>query len=257
MIASHTLTYQHYVALSGGIDSTALALLLPEAIPVFTDTGWESAHRYAHLDKFEAVTGRQVIRLKKEETLPEYIARTKFFPGFNARFCTRMWKIEVFNEYLIDKLPCSLLIGLRADEPEDERTGNETLINGLTIQYPLREQGYRRIDCIRLCIEWGLLPRTVAWEARGGCLGCYFKRKQEIAAMHYLAPDELDKLQALEEETQDERGEFYYMFPNLGMSIREFRARLDAQPMMFPIDEVYQVAADRTGMGTCGKFCNR
>ena len=30
-----------YVALSGGVDSTALALLMPDAELVFTDTGWE------------------------------------------------------------------------------------------------------------------------------------------------------------------------------------------------------------------------
>ena len=40
-----------YVALSGGVDSTALALLMPDAELVFTDTGWEFPELYAHLDR--------------------------------------------------------------------------------------------------------------------------------------------------------------------------------------------------------------
>lgn len=41
----------NYVAFSGGIDSTALALAMPDAIPVFTDTGWEFDELYAHIEK--------------------------------------------------------------------------------------------------------------------------------------------------------------------------------------------------------------
>jgi 3'-phosphoadenosine 5'-phosphosulfate sulfotransferase (PAPS reductase)/FAD synthetase len=51
-----------FVAFSGGIDSTALALLEPDAIPIFTDTGWEFPELYAHIEKFERVTGRKVER---------------------------------------------------------------------------------------------------------------------------------------------------------------------------------------------------
>lgn len=53
-----------FIAFSGGVDSTALALLHPEATPIFSDTGAEFPELYAHIDKFEEVTGREVVRIK-------------------------------------------------------------------------------------------------------------------------------------------------------------------------------------------------
>ena len=84
-----------YIAFSGGVDSTALALLMPDAIPVFTDTGWEFPETYAHIDKFEAVTGREVIRVKQHQYpggIPQYIRERKFMPSHGARYCTRLFK---------------------------------------------------------------------------------------------------------------------------------------------------------------------
>src|SRR3990167_3509292 len=104
------------VAFSGGIDSTALALLNPDAQPVFTDTGWEFPELYAHIERFEAVTGRQVLRLKHEQSLPEYIRERSFMPNHGARFCTRIFKIDALNKYLAGQGEVELLIGLRADE---------------------------------------------------------------------------------------------------------------------------------------------
>jgi len=57
-----------FVAFSGGKDSTALALLMEDAQLIFTDTKWEYPEVYQHLDKFEQITGREVLRL----THPDY-----------------------------------------------------------------------------------------------------------------------------------------------------------------------------------------
>lgn len=248
-----------FVALSGGIDSTALALYMPDATPIFTDTGWEFPAIYEQLGKFEAVTGRKIIRLNRnDESLPDYIRRSKFFPNHGARFCTRMFKIEPINQYLSDCLPATLNIGFRVDEPIDLRVGNLTEMHGLSIAYPLREAGITRIDCLRLCIGAGLLPRYPIYMARGGCVGCFYKRASEVKAMIYIAPDVIEALIELEEEVQGERGEFFYLFSNIGMSIRQFRENVLAQQEMFDIDEVYQTATDRSEMGAaCGAFCNR
>lgn len=252
---------KQFVAFSGGTDSTALALIEEDATPVFTDTGDEFDEVYAHIEKFERVTGRRVERIiSKEGTLPEYIERTKFMPNHRARFCTRIFKIEALNEWLTSagQLPAEIFIGLRADEPESLRVGNLTELDGLGIRYPLRERGLVLTDVIRVCLEWDLLPRRTAYMARGGCKGCYYKRKSEIAAMHFLAPATLDELQLREENVQDERGTFFYMFPNINMSIREFRANLDAQPGLFDVAATYSDAAKKDEMGTaCGLFCNR
>lgn len=213
-----------FCAFSGGIDSTALALTFPEAIPVFTDTGDEFDHVYAHLEKFEQVTGRQVVRIRAAETLPEYEVRAKFLPNHGARFCTRMFKIEPMNRWLrgedkpaVDwhdaarliyghapwlsrpedewdqavialcqrtademnlkraRLPAELWIGLRADEPADVRVGNLTDMPGLTIGYPLRDAGFDRSMCIRVCLANDLLPRNPPYAVRGGVQGLFLQ----------------------------------------------------------------------------------
>lgn len=243
-----------YVSFSGGKDSTALALLESDATPIFCDTGWEFPAIYDHIEKFERVTGRAVVRVKnaKHKTIPDRIRDYVFFPNHGARWCTREFKIDPINRFLRDNLPCELLIGLRADEPD--RIGNLTDLDGLTIRYPLRERGIDYAGVIDICTKYDLLPRYPVYMARGGCIGCFYKRKSEVQAMAALVPDLLDNLQSLEEEVQDERGRFFHMFPNIGMSIADLRR----QPMLFDADQVYAAAAQDGDKGAaCGLFCHR
>lgn len=243
-----------YIALSGGVDSTALALLMPDAELVFTDTGWEFPELYAHLEKIEAKTGRKITRILSEKgTLPDIIRDQLFMPGHAARFCTRMSKIEPYHKYLEGKAPANLCIGLRADE---ERVGNTGvgLPDGITIRYPLREMGMTRRDVVAVCLDHGLLPRYPVYMARGGCVGCFYKRRSEVTAMVHLRPDVMDELQELEESIQDERSKYAIMFPSINMSIRDFRR----QPLLFDVDQVYSDALRRDEMTpACGLFCNR
>lgn len=246
------------VAFSGGVDSTALALLSPDAIVVFTDTGWEFPETYAHVARFEQITGREVVRLRNASYpggIPEYAREHKFLPGIGVRWCTTEFKIKPMNAYLRNLRnagPVELLIGLRADEPM--RTGNLTELDGVLIRYPLRERGMTRIDCVRVCLEHNLLPRYPVYMARGGCIGCFYKRRSEVQAMVSLVPHIVDELQALEEEVQDQRHRYYHLFPNIGCSLRDFRA----QQTLFDLNEVYAEASRRDEMGiACGLFCNR
>lgn len=241
-----------FIAFSGGKDSTALALLMPDAVPVFTDTGAEFPELYAHIEKFEEVTGREVIRLRSHwGTLLEYIDGHKFMPGHRARYCTKEFKIIPINKYLKEHLPATLNIALRADE---DRTGNLTDIEGLEIAYPLQDKGIGLMDVIKICAEHDLLPRYPVYMARGGCVNCFYKRKSEIIAMNNYVPDILDELQELEESVQDERGKFAVMFPNAGMSIRDIRR----QSEMFTPNQIYKDANDTSDYGVnCGLFCNR
>ena len=244
-----------FVAFSGGKDSTALALLMEDATPVFTDTGWEFDEVYEHIDKFERVTGRDVIRLQSERgSLPDYIRESKFMPGHGARFCTRMFKIEPMNDFITDHLPAALCIGLRADEPADQRIGNLSDIDGLSIRYPLREKDMDIYDVLKLCMDYDLLPRYPPYMARGGCKGCFYKRAAEVRALVHLKPEIADELEDLEESVQDTRGRYALLFPNTGSSVSDMRR----QQLLFDVDEVYSQAADTSDYGqNCGLFCNR
>lgn len=243
------------VAFSGGVDSTSLALICEDAIPIFTDTKWEFSETYNHIAKFEEITGREVLKIvhpKYPGGLPQYIRESKFLPNHGARFCTRIFKIEAMNLFFKDRLPVEMLIALRADE--EERKGNTTELEGLTIRYPLREMGWTRKHCVAKCLEHDLLPRNPVYMARGGCKGCFYKRKSEVNAMIELVPGEVDELQELEESVQDERGSYFHMFPNVGKSIRELRA----QQRMFSLPELYRDAGDNSDIGdNCGLFCHR
>jgi len=244
-----------YIAFSGGVDSTALALLYPDETPIFTDTGWEFPELYAHIDKFEQVTGRAVKRIKPKATLPDEIRRQKFFPNHGARWCTRTMKIEPMNKFLKERLPCELWIGLRADEPA--RTGNTTDLPGLTIRYPMRERGMTRYDALKVCIDSDLLPRYPVYMARGGCVGCFYKRPAEVKAMVHLVPEIIAELEQLEKDVQDEREKPFHCFANCGKSIEQMRKE-QTENTLFDIGKVWAAAAEDDDIGdACGLFCHR
>jgi len=248
-----------FTAFSGGADSTALAVAFPNSIPVFTDTGWEFPELYEQIEKFERITGRRIIKITPSESLPDYIHRTKYLPGFGSRFCTRIYKIEALNKRLgrfAKYYKVILCVGLRADEPPAQRVGNLTNMPNLSIRYPLREAGIDKAGVDRICEKHRLMPQYPVYMLRGGCMGCYQKRKSEVKAMAVLCPEILDKLQALEEAIQDERGKFAVMFSGIKfagkqMSIREIRR----QPTLFDLKPYYTDAA--TMNSPCGIFCNR
>lgn len=253
-----------FVAMSGGVDSTALALAMTDATLLFTDTGDEFEEVTAHIAKFERVTGREVVRVPlpiidgRPMTLPQYIEHAKFFPNHRARYCTRMFKIEPMNAYLQEQLPARLCIGLRADEPAEMRVGNLTEMPGLELFYPMREWGWTRTDAVMKCLEYDLLPRYNPAMARGGCKGCFYKRQSEVVAMVHLMPDVVDELVRREEVVQDERPEPFYMFSNVGKTVAQIREEVERQGLLFSLEEIYASAADQSDKGqACGLFCNR
>src|SRR6056297_630786 len=128
---------RHIIPLSGGKDSTALAVYMLERhgdLPlefVFTDTGAELPETYSYLRRFEAIFGVEVQRLTALD-LPELRVRGKagkrspfdvlldevysgFLPNPQARWCTRMLKIKPF-EHFVGGDDAYSYIGIRADE---------------------------------------------------------------------------------------------------------------------------------------------
>ncbi|MBA3545720.1 MAG: phosphoadenosine phosphosulfate reductase family protein [Nannocystis sp.] len=100
-------------SISGGKDSTALALALKEyEIPhvrVFADTGFEAPETYAYLDMLRDRLGPiEVVRNKAlwqgalpgEEGMLTLIRRKKMFPSRLMRFCTQQLKIFPIRDHL-------------------------------------------------------------------------------------------------------------------------------------------------------------
>lgn len=244
---------QRFIAFSGGVESTAMVAMFHRlATPVFTDTGWEHRQLYEQIEKVEKRFGIEVVRIKRADgvTLPQYIEQQKFYPSFRARFCTRMFKIEPMDDFLKDKTPCEIMIGLNADEA-DRRSGNYGLQVGVTYSYPLVELGINRAACIALLKELDILPAFPEYMKRGGCVGCFYKSKREFAAMAKQSPEEADSIADLEEAIQDERGKFYAVRDGI-KNMRRFIAAARAQ-QEFEFEQSDETVIPEA----CGVFCRR
>lgn len=134
----------HVVWLSGGKDSTAMALRLAEVQPetdwryVCTPTGDELPDVLLHWAKLECLLGKPLEKVTHKLDLNELIAKMNALPSWRMRWCTRMLKIETAIAWYAKNAPCVAYVGLRADEPE--RQGG---IFGASVEqrYPMRVVG--------------------------------------------------------------------------------------------------------------------
>lgn len=257
---------KRFIAFSGGVESSAMCVLYgKDATPIFTDTGWEHKPMYERIDMMEKalkiIHGEQcsVVRIKPKKieglegvnSLPDYIRYRKFYPNSGARFCTRLAKIEPMDEFLSQQGDCEVFIGLNADE-EDDRVGNYGECKNVTYRYPLIEDNLTRKDCEEVLEKYGLLPSFPAYMERGGCVGCFYKRKSEYAAMALLAPEEAYSVADLEDAIQGTRDRHYHIHSGI-KNMRQFIDAVRSQKNLFPLEEVYPSAAGQA----CGVFCHR
>jgi len=248
-----------FIAFSGGVESTTMALLFGRsATPLFADTGFEHREMYERLDRIEVALqeihgeGFKIQRVSRDETLQEYIQRTKFYPSPVARFCTRMFKIEPMDEFLKDQGECELMIGLNADEAD--RTGNHGLISNVTYTYPLIDLGITRDRCLEYLKAYDLQPHFPPYMQRGGCVGCFYKSKKEFTALALLNQTEADMIAELEASIQDERGKHYGIrdgIPNM----REFINNVKSQTSIMSAEKLYETKQQANT--PCGVFCHR
>ena len=113
---------KHVIGLSGGKDSTALALRLMEVEPreyelICNATGNELPEMVEHWAKLERMLGLPIKRVGHTTDLYGLIDEMQMLPNFRARWCTRILKIEPTIKYF-ESLPegSVLYVGLRADE---------------------------------------------------------------------------------------------------------------------------------------------
>lgn len=171
----------HVVALSGGKDSTAMALRLMETAPqdytyICTPTGDELPEMFAHWRHLGELLGKQ-IQPVMGGTLRGVIQKHNMIPNFRARFCTTELKIFPYAAWLMQqsKQHDSIVsyVGLRADEPE-RAGGDYAKVPGVTMRYPMREWGWGLHDVWRYLQERGIeIP------ARTDCARCFFQRLGE------------------------------------------------------------------------------
>ncbi|MCC5815333.1 MAG: phosphoadenosine phosphosulfate reductase family protein [Leptospira sp.] len=198
---------RHIVSLSGGKDSTALAILLRKKEPdleveyVFCDTGEELPETYSYLEKLQTYLGKPIVYLRAEKTWDEFIeAYSGYLPSAKNRWCTVQMKIVPFERYVGDDHVVSY-IGIRADENREGYISSKTNIKA---RYPFREYGINKEDVMRILDESGLgLPKYYEWRTRSGCYFCFFQRRKEWLGLKERHPDLFEKARQYERINAD------------------------------------------------------
>ena len=105
----------HVLGLSGGKDSSALAIYMKDNYPdldikyFFTDTGEELKEVYVYLDKLEAYLGKPIARLNQIDEMRQgsktqfekFMHRyNNFLPSATARWCTIEMKLKPFEKWV-------------------------------------------------------------------------------------------------------------------------------------------------------------
>lgn len=194
---------RHIVSLSGGKDSTALAIYLRDRIPeleyVFCDTGEELPETYEYLDKLQDFLGKEIKKLRAKQSFQDLLtARGGFLPSPQVRWCTELLKIKPFEEEVGADI-CYNYIGIRADEPH--RKGYISTKPNIIPRYPFVEDDIKREDVIRILEESGLgLPDYYRWRSRSGCYFCFFQQRIEWVGLLKNHPHLYERAESFERE---------------------------------------------------------
>jgi 3'-phosphoadenosine 5'-phosphosulfate sulfotransferase (PAPS reductase)/FAD synthetase len=201
---------RHIVNLSGGKDSTALAIFLRDKLPqveyLFCDTHKELPETYEYLDRLAAYLGRPIIKLNAQRGFDHWLDMYGgMLPSARVRWCTRKLKIEPFEAYVGGDTIWSY-VGIRADEA---RSGYVSTKPNIHPVFPFKEFGLGLADVERLLESSGLgLPSYYEWRQRSGCTFCFFQRSGEWVGLKERHPELFEEAKAYENERGGER--FYW-----------------------------------------------
>ena len=209
---------RHLLGLSGGKDSSALAVYMRNKVPemeyFFSDTGKELPETYEFLDRLEVFLGKPIARLNMERDPSEnrdfdhwLTLYGGLLPSSQVRWCTVNLKIRPFEEFVGEDTAYNY-IAIRADE---DRVGYKPLktaaLRNIEPKYPFKEDGITKEDVYRILEESGLgLPDYYKWRTRSGCYFCFFQRKSEWVGLLEEHPD-LFELAKGYEKFNEETGE--------------------------------------------------
>jgi len=203
---------RHVLNVSGGKDSSALALLMAGRVKgleqfrhdgmeyVFCDTQKELPETYEFLARLEAELGSKIIHLNAKAGFDHW---HKVFNGYlpspQNRWCTKLLKLKPFEAHVGEDNVVSY-VGLRADE---DRIGYISKKPNIKTRYPLKEAGIDYTGVIRILEDSGLgLPTFMKWgRTNSGCTFCFFQTPFEWVKLFETYPEYFE--QAMEYETFD------------------------------------------------------
>lgn len=195
-------------SISGGKDSTCMALLLKEADiefdSFFVDTGWEHETTVEYVQDYLPQYIGPIKILQKEGGMVELIRNRGYFPGKSFRYCTGELKITPAKDYLLsmDIDPVNA-VGIRAQEsvkrakyPEWEYSSELQC----DVWRPILR--FSEEDVIMMIKRHGLRPNPLylIGSPRVGCWPCIFASKKNIRMIANEDPERVDLIEDLEIE---------------------------------------------------------
>lgn len=199
---------KHVLGLSGGKDSSALAIYMKDNFPdldieyFFTDTGEELDEVYEYLNYLEGYLGKSINYLDPKRDFKHYLKQyNNFLPSAQSRWCTVRLKLTPFEKWVekefIEKgFKIYSYVAIRSDESFREGLKSKKDIKTIL---PFRDNHIDKEGVFEILENSGLgLPKYYEWRSRSGCTFCFFQRKIEWVGLLERHPEAFEQAKAME-----------------------------------------------------------
>ena len=203
---------RHICGISGGKDSSALAVYLKDRVPemeyFFCDTGAELPETYEFLARLEVILGKPIERLNSDRGFDHWFEVFRgTLPSPQMRWCTKMMKIKPLERWIGDEEAVSY-VAIRADE--SNRKGYVSTKPNIDTRFPFVEDGVDHDGVMRILDNAGIgLPAYYEWRTRSGCYFCFYQRKAEWVGLADRHPELFERAVAIEQKTLVDAGVDY------------------------------------------------
>lgn len=202
-------TVRHICGISGGKDSSALAIYLRDKVPemeyFFCDTGAELPETYEYLTRLEVILGKSIVRLNAQRGFDHWFEVFRgTLPSPQMRWCTKNMKIKPIEEW-IGEAPALSYVAIRSDE--SNRKGYISTKPNIQTRFPFIEDGIDHDGVMRILADAGVgLPKYYEWRTRSGCYFCFYQRKAEWIGLAERHPELFERAVAIEKKVLRDAG---------------------------------------------------
>ena len=200
---------RHICGISGGKDSSALAVYLRDTVPemeyFFCDTGAELPETYEYLTRLQVILGKPIARLNASRGFDHWFEVFRgTLPSPQMRWCTKNMKIKPIEEWIGDD-PAVSYVAIRADE--SNRKGYISTKPNITARFPFVENRIDRQGVMNILEDAGIgLPKYYEWRTRSGCYFCFYQRKAEWIGLAERHPELFERAIAIESKVLQDAG---------------------------------------------------
>ena len=200
---------RHICGISGGKDSSALAVYMKDQVPqmeyFFCDTGAELPETYEFLARLEVILGKPIARLNAERGFDHWFEVFRgALPSPQMRWCTKNMKIKPLEQWIGDD-PAVSYVAIRADE--SNRKGYVSTKPNIESRFPFVDDGIDHAGVMRILDDAGIgLPAYYEWRTRSGCYFCFYQRKAEWIGLADRHPELFDRAVAIEQKVLQDAG---------------------------------------------------